>query len=92
MAKILINIKADKETKEKAQKVAAELGLPLSTIINAYLKQFIRTKEVYFSVEGKLKPSVKKRLDRLTQEARSGKNLSPTFQNAKDAVRYLNSL
>ena len=89
--KTLINIKADKEVKEQAQKVAAELGMPLSTIIKAYLKQFIQTKEVHFAVEGKLKPSVKKRLDRLEKEAREGKNISPAFDSAEDAIRYLNS-
>ncbi len=91
MNKTTINIKADKEVKEKAQKVARDLGMPLSTIINAYLNQFIRTKEVHFYIEGELKPSVKKRLDRLQKEASEGKNLSPSFKNTKDAVNYLNS-
>ena len=92
MAKAIINIKADPEVKSKAQKVARQLGMPLSTVINAYLKQFIRTKEVHFSVEGVLKPSVKKRLDRLTKEARAGKNLSPAFRSIKEMDAYLNSL
>lgn len=91
MAKTTINIKADKEVKEGAQKVARELGLPLSVVINAYLKQFIRTKEVHFSVEGKLKPEVKRRLDRLEKEARAGENISPAFGSAEDAIRYLHS-
>ena len=41
-------------------------------------------------VEGELKPTVKKRLDRLQKEALAGKNLSPTFDNVKDAISYLN--
>ena len=92
MVKTLINIKADPKVKEKAQKVARELGMPLSTIINAYLGQLIRTKEVHFSVEGVLKPSVKKRLDRLMKEAKKGKNLSPAFSDVKKMDAYLNSL
>ena len=92
MAKTLINIKADIDVKEKAQKVARDLGMPLSTIINAYLGQLIRTKEVHFTLEGELKPSVKKRLDRLTKEAREGKNLSPAFHTVKEMDAYLNSL
>jgi len=91
MSKTTINIKADKEIKEKAQKVARNLGMPLSTVINAYLKQFIRTREVHFYLEGELKPSVKRRLDRLQKEALEGKNLSPRFKSAKDAISYLNS-
>jgi len=92
MAKTLINIRADVDVKSKAQKVARDLGMPLSTVINGYLKQFIRTKEVHFSLEGQLKPSVKKRLDRLMKEAREGKNLSPAFSNVEGMDAYLNSL
>ena len=91
MAKTTINIKADANVKKKAQKVAADLGMPLSVVINAYLYQFIRTREVHFSIEGTLKPAVKRRLDRLTREVRSGKNVSPSFTNAEDAIRYLRS-
>jgi len=91
MVKTTINIKADKKVKEKAQKVAKQLGMPLSTIINGYLNQFIRTKEIHFFTEGKLKPEVKRRLDRLQREAMEGKNLSPTFDNTEDAIRYLHS-
>ena len=90
--KTMINIKADREIKERAQKMARELGLPLSTIINAYLRQFIRNKEVHFFVEGELKPSVKRRLDRLHKDVKEGRNLSPVFHSAKEADAYLNSL
>ncbi len=88
MAKTTINIKADMDVKQKAQKVAKGLGMPLSTIINAYLNQFIRTKEIHFHMEGTLKPAVKRRLDRLQKEAMAGKNLSPAFSSAEEAIRY----
>lgn len=92
MVKVLINIKADKDVKEKAQKVAYDLGMPLSTVINAYLHQFIRTKEVHFALEGELKPAVKKKLDRLTKEAKEGKNLSGPFSTTEEMDAYLNTL
>ena len=92
MVKTLINIRADKEVKEQAQKTAAELGLSLSAVINAYLHQFIRTKEIHFFVEGELKPSVKRRLDRLHKDVLEGKNLSPSFSTMEEMDTYLNSL
>ena len=46
--KTMINIKADKEVKESAQRVAAELGLPLSTVINAYLKELSENVRPFF--------------------------------------------
>ncbi|HLC49339.1 MAG TPA: hypothetical protein VJI96_03080 [Candidatus Andersenbacteria bacterium] len=91
MAKTTINIKADKDVKVKAQKIAHDLGMPLSTVMNAYLKQFIRTREVHFVVEDKLKSGTKRRLDRLQKDAIEGKDISPSFDSAEDAIRYLRS-
>ncbi len=87
----MLNVKTDKEVKEKARETAHSLGMSLSAIINAYLAQFIRTEEVHFYLGGELKPSVKKRLNKLQKEALAGKNLSPAFKNAKEAIKYLNS-
>ena len=87
----MINIKADREVKEKAQRVARDLGMPLSTVINAYLRQFIRNKEVHFFIEGELKPSVKRRFDRLHKDVKEGRNLSPVFHSAEEAIRWLRS-
>ena len=89
--KTLFSLKTDKSLKREAQKVANDLGLPLSVVINSYLRQFVRTKEIHFSLEGELNPSVKKRLDKLEKEGLAGKNLSPVFSNANDAIRYLHS-
>ncbi|HEY4482800.1 MAG TPA: type II toxin-antitoxin system RelB/DinJ family antitoxin [Candidatus Paceibacterota bacterium] len=89
--KTMINIKADRDTKIKAQKVAKQLGLPLSTVINAYLNQFIRTKEVHFYVEGELKESVKKRLALAHKDVLAGRNLSPLFTSGGEMDKYLHS-
>ena len=91
MTKTTINIKADREVKKGAQKVAKKLGMPLSVVINAYLKQLIHTKEVHFSAREIPKPHVRKRWDRIREDIAEGKNLSPSFDNAEDAIRYLRS-
>ena len=70
-------IKTGKEVKEIAQKTAKELGLPLSTLINAYLKQFIATKEAHFSVLPKMSPKLEKLIVQVRKDAKKGKNLSP---------------
>jgi len=92
MAKVTINIKADRKVKEEAQKIARSFGMPLSTIVNAYLNQLIRTKEIHFYLEGELTPSVKRRLDRLQKEAVEGKNLSPVFHTPQEMNDYLKTL
>ena len=44
--KTILNIKTDKVLKIEAQKTAEEFGIPLGTIMNALLRQFVRTKEI----------------------------------------------
>ena len=45
----ILNVKTDKKLKAEAKKVSEELGVPLSTVINAFLKQFVRDKEITLS-------------------------------------------
>lgn len=53
--KTVINVKTDKDLKNKAQKLAKNLGLPLGTVINAYLREFVRERRIVFS-----EPSISK--------------------------------
>lgn len=68
MEKTILNIKTDKKVKEEAQKTARELGLPLGTIINAYLRELAREKRVLFSVP----PTPNRRLQTLLKKIKSG--------------------
>jgi len=47
----ILNIKTDKKLKREAKDLATELGVPLSTVVNSFLKQFVRDKEITFSTE-----------------------------------------
>ena len=60
MAKMLISIKAEREIKENAKQLARDLGLSLSDIMNAALRNFIRTREVYFSSIQKMTPELER--------------------------------
>ncbi len=89
MKTTMINIKTDKEVKEEAQKLAKELGLTLSAIMTASLKQFIRTKSVSFSVEPRMTPYLEGILDEVEKDIKNKKNLSPVFTSGKDMDDYL---
>lgn len=90
--KTMINIKADKEVKEGAQRVAAELGLPLSSIMNAFLKEFIRNKEVSFSAVPRMTPYLENVLSIIEEDIKKDRNMSPSFSSAKEANAYLDTL
>ena len=89
MAKTVISVKVDKETKKKAQVLAKDLGLPLSTIINANLKDFVRSGEVIFSIEPKIKPEIWEKLRKATADYKAGKNISRGFSSAEELIEHL---
>lgn len=89
--KTTIILKADKEVKENAQKLAKELGLNLSAIINANLKQFIRSRSVYFSVMPKMTPELEKLIGQARKDYKAKKNISPVFDSIQEALNYLHS-
>lgn len=86
-----MSIKTDKEVKEGAQEVAREIGVPLSTIINAYLKEFIRTREVRFVAPQKMTPHLERVIARAEKDYADKKNISPTLKSSSDIAAYLRS-
>ncbi len=90
--KTLLNIKIDPLVKNQAQQTARELGLPLSTIINAFLKQFVRTKEVYFSTIPTMSSALERLLGKVEQDIKHKKNISPTFVSAVAMDAYLDEV
>jgi addiction module RelB/DinJ family antitoxin len=83
-----INIRTDKKLKQEATKVADNLGFSLSTILNAYLKQLVKTKTIHFEESYEPTPYLKRLIKEADKELAEGKG-SPIFDNAKDAVAWL---
>ncbi len=48
--KTLLTIKTDKDLKHSAKDIADTIGIPLGTIINSFLRQFVRNKELNLSI------------------------------------------
>lgn len=86
----VLNVKIDKELKRQAQAVAKNLGLPVSTLVSASLKDIVRRRSITISDDDlPLRPEVEAELRRLSAEARQGLNLSPSFTDAEDAIAWL---
>ncbi len=89
--KTAINIKIDKSVKEEAKKTANELGLSLSAVINAYLRQLIKNKEISFSVAPQMSIELEKLLDTIEYDIKRDKNFSKVLTSDKDIDKHLNS-
>ena len=86
-----IFIKTEPKVKEEAQKTAQELGFSLSSILNAFLRQLVKTKTIHFSVAEE-KPS--KYLIGLLRQAEADLkkgDISPKFKTAEEFIEYLHT-
>lgn len=86
----VITTKIDPQTKKEAQKTAEALGMPLSVVVKAFLKHFIKTRTVTFSDRGDEYPnaylkSVIKQAERDWNEGKA----SPIFKTGEEAVTWL---
>lgn len=87
----ILNIKTDKKLKADAQKVASELGVPLSTVMNAFLKQFVRDKEITFSAnQHRPTPYLIGLIEEAQREYEAGETAGP-FETADEFIKQLNA-
>lgn len=92
MAKDVINIKTEKNIKESAKKIAEDLGISLSDVLNASLRNFIKAREVTFSLTPKMTPELEKILGGIEKDIKAKKNISRGFSSPKALNDYLDSL
>lgn len=87
----ILNVKTNKQLKSEAKKVAEELGVPLSTVVNAFLKQFVRDKEVTFSAsEYHPTPYLQNVIREAQAEYEAGDAIGPL--TGKEFIKHLKSL
>jgi addiction module RelB/DinJ family antitoxin len=81
-----LTIKTKKELRNKVKATAQELGLPITVVVNALLKQFVRDREIVLSLNV---PNAETK--RAMREARAGKGLK-TFKTFEDFKKHVQSL
>lgn len=91
MPKIILNIKTDPETKQQIQEFAAELGVPVSVIMNAQIKQMLRDRRIVLSTELEPTPYLVKIMEQVEADLKTSKNMTKTFTKA-EALAHLDSL
>src|SRR5260370_33167934 len=85
-----LHIKIEPGIKKQAQETADELGLSLSAVMKALLKQFIRTKHLSVGIPEIPNEYLARSLKQSDEDIKAGKVIS--FSDGKDAVSYIGSL
>ncbi|KKQ28682.1 MAG: hypothetical protein A3H17_00295 [Candidatus Levybacteria bacterium RIFCSPLOWO2_12_FULL_37_14] len=91
MQATVINVRTDKEVKENAIGAAKELGISLSDVINAALRNFIRTREVIFSDTPRMTPELERLIGRVEEDIKHNRNIDGPFHSAEEWNKYLDS-
>ncbi len=87
----VVNVKVNPQVKKEAQKIAEDLGLNLSVLINGYLKQLIRNKTVVFSsLEEEPTEYLLETLRQSREDIKAGRLVS--FKNPDDALTYMDKM
>lgn len=80
----VISVRLDKDLKEAAQEVAKSVGLPLSTLISAYLHQVVATRQITLRAPEQMTPH----LEKLIEEAEKEESIGP-FSTVEEALAAL---
>ena len=91
MTKTILNIKTDPSTKQQIQEFAAELGVPVSVIMNAQIKQMLRDRKIILSTELEPTPYLEKIMEQVEEDLKTGRNITRTLSK-KEALDHLRSL
>ena len=80
MNKVVVNVKVDPETKKAAQVLANDLGLTLSSLVNAQLKQLVNQQRLVLDAPyptQPMGPKLETELDQVYREVREGRVSRP---------------
>jgi len=82
--------KIDKKLKEQAMKKAENEGLPFASVLKLATKAYVEG-DLTIGVVTKEEFNIKTRREirKALKDIKKGKNLSPAFDNIRDAIRYL---
>lgn len=86
----VINIRTDAQVKKQAQKVAGELGMSLSGLVNGLLKHVIKTKTVVFTAREEPSEWFIQAIKESREDVKAGRVIH--FENWEEEKRYLDKL
>lgn len=86
----VLNVKISKELKRQAQETAKALGLPMSTLVSATLRDVVARRSITISDTPRLRPEVEAELLEMSRQYKAGTlDVSPVFDNVQDSIAWL---
>jgi antitoxin component of RelBE/YafQ-DinJ toxin-antitoxin module len=86
-----MSFKLDKNIKARAKSTAEAIGIPLSTVLTMFLKDFTATGRIEFTASEQTTPQMERIIEQFRLDIKNG-DLSPAFTTSKAAEKYLRAL
>jgi len=86
----ILSLKTKKQVKELAQMRAKQLGIPLGTLVNAFLRDLGQTGEVHFTISEPITPKMAKLIEEMRAEIARGDTYGPF--DIDEAEAFLDSV
>lgn len=87
-----VTFKIDKKLKDLAMKKAQNEGLPFGALLKLATKAFVEgTLDIGLVKREEFNAKTRRDINKALKDLKEGKNFSPGFTNAKDAIAYLKS-
>ncbi len=86
--KTTITFKTDKKLRDQAKKVASDLGIPLTTVINAQLAEFVRERSFSVSAYPRVKDTKMEMWKKMGEEIRN----NPSETSVEDITDFIKEL
>lgn len=86
----ILSLKTKKQVKELAQMRAKQLGIPLGTLVNAFLRNLGQTGEIHFTVSEPITPQMTKIIHEMRAEIANGDSYGPF--DIDEAEEFLDSI
>lgn len=87
----MINIKTETSLKREAQRLAEDLGLSLSTVVNYFLKQFIAERKITFTDYPIPNKATQALLRQIEEDIKTNRNMVGPFESVEDVIVSLKS-
>lgn len=86
--KTVMSVKVDEDVKRSAQEVAKSVGLSLSGLVNAYLRQLAATRRIEFYAPEPMTPKLERLIGKVEREIAAGETVGP-FDSAEAFLKAL---
>jgi antitoxin component of RelBE/YafQ-DinJ toxin-antitoxin module len=86
-----MNIRMDEDTRRKLKDFSSQIGIPATSLVNASIKQMLRSRQVTFTTDLEPTPYLEKLIKEAEADYRAGRDIT-SINNKAELEAFFDSL